>query len=260
MVKGNILTGSKDAHFIKEQYQSILDTYDKEIIHNVHKLEEYFEKIGEAFNKAQSLKKDIEAHEVERQRAYEALGNLLSGEKDFEKEMWKETSAMHEEISKNQQAKAIKVKQSLRQSDDNEIRFAAMMKYIEKYPQYQTKSSINDIREKIKNKEREIRHSKREYNEAVGKYNALFPKFLVLFNVCENKIKEYKEKLSEAHDKLKNSRFQKSIFYKLASEEKKSQVNINTIKHRVSQFEPRFKAIQEQLPQYKSRKFVELDF
>ena len=58
--------------------------------------------------------------------------------------MHKETTGMYKEVSKAQAAKSIKIKQRM-VSSDNEMRFASMMKYLDKYPEYQSKSSFKKI-------------------------------------------------------------------------------------------------------------------
>lgn len=253
------ITGSNDAKFLKNNYQPVLDQYDRELINGVHNVEHGYKKLSVAYNETRALAKDIEAHEKERQNAYDALGNLLNKETDFEKVMWNETSGMYKELSKSQNSKSVNIKQKNVDSDP-EMRFSSMMKYLEMYPQYQTKSSFKNLIDKIQEKEKELRHSKRDYHKALSQYNSIFSEFTIMFGVVDNKIKDYHKKLDEVTKKITEGRYAKSIFFKLASEEKKGDVTIDTLQHRLVQFEERFKSIKEQLSEYKGKKFIEIDY
>jgi hypothetical protein len=226
----------------------------------VHYCEKKNHELKENINLAESLKATINAHEKERENAYEALGNLLGKETGFEKEMFKETSTMHKEISKNQSGGNIKVKQRMVNSD-NEMRFASMMKYLDKYPEYQTKSSFRKIIENIEEKERSIRHAKEDYNKALAKYHELLQAFNIWVQKAKDKIEMYHLLLDEGQKKIDETRYKKGFIYKyLTGERKKQEVNLDTIKHRMPQFENTLKLIEGELSQYKGRKFVELEY
>lgn len=255
----SILTGSSDARFIKSQAQPQLDKYDREVINDVHNLEGNYKMVSAAYNSAQGYKRDIEVHEKEREQAYDALGNLLNKETNFEKVLWDETSSMYKEIAKSQNAKSLRIKQKNVDSDP-EMRFSSMMRYLDKYPEYQSKSSFKKVLDKIEEKEREIRYSKHKYHDAVTKYNTVLSDFMILFGVAENKIDAYHELLKTTNEKLQKLRYNKGLFAKFASERKKAELNIELTQHRLPQFEKRLKGIKDELSQYKSKKFVELDY
>jgi len=253
------ITGRRDAAFLRNRYQSELDNANASVVEMVHHCEDKNHELKEAFNKSQGLKASIAAHEQERENAFDALNNLLNKEKDFEAFMHKETTGMYKEVAKSQSAKNIKIRQRMVGSD-NEMRFAAMMKYLDKYPEYQTKSSFKKILDKIEEKEREIRDSKIDYNKAVSAYHALLQAFKVYIQKANDKIKMYNKILKEGQEKIDATRYKNSVFYKLASERTKQEINLDTLRHRIPQFENTLKIIEEELSQYEGRKFVELEY
>lgn len=255
-----ILTGRRNAAFLRNRYQTELDNSNAAVVDMVHYCEDKNRELKEAFNKAQGIKASISAHEKERENAYDALNNLLNKEKDFEAFMHKETTGMYKEVSKNQSAKNIKIRQRM-VSSDNEMKFASMMRYIDKYPEYQTKSSFKKILDKIEEKEREIRDCKIFYNKAVSRYHELLQAFKVYIQKAKDKIKMYHQLLEEGQNKIGETRYVKGVVYKyLTSERKKQEVTLDTLKHRIPQFENTLKIIEEELSQYEGRKFVELDY
>lgn len=254
-----LLTGRRDAAFLRNKYQTELDNANAAIVNMVHYCEEQNDDLKKAFNSAQGLKATISAHEKERENAYDALGNLLNKEKDFEAFMHKETTGMYKEVSKNQQVNNLKIKQRMVDSD-SEMRFAAMMKYLDKYPEYQTKSSFKKLMDKIEEKERELRHAKEDYNKAVSRYHDLLQAFKIYIQKAEDKIKTYYSFLEEGKAKVAETRYVKGIVYKFSSERAKQEVNIDTTKHRIKQFEGTLGIIKSELSQYEGRKFVELEY
>jgi len=254
-----VLTGKSDVVTIRNRYQPALDDANINLKKSIFYLEEENKKLKEAFNHAQSLKKDIDSHQEERVNAYEALGNLLNKEKDFEGFMHKETTKMYGEVSKNQSGKAVKIKQRLNNSD-NEMRFGGMMKYIEKYPEYQTKSAFKRILEKIEEKEKEVRYAKTNYSQIVAQYHTLLQNFKIDIQKAKDKIKEYYKLLEEGQKKIDETRYKKGFVYKFTSQKTKDEVNLDTIKHRMNEKENTLKLIEEEISQYQGRKFIELEY
>lgn len=255
-----ILSGRRDTAFLRNKYQTELDNANSAIVNMVHFCEEENDQLKNALNKAESLKATISAHEKEREQAYTALGNLLNKETDFEKFMHKETTGMYKEVSKNQKAEDIKIKQR-NIASDNEFRFASMMKYIEKYPEYQSKSSFKSLLDKIDGKERELRHAKEEYNTAVAKYHEKLQAFKIYIQKAQDKIAAYHKIFKEGHEKIEGTRYKKGIIYKyFTSERKKSEVTLDATNHRIEQFENTLKIIAEELSHYQGRKFTELEY
>lgn len=250
---------AKGLIFLKNKYQTLIDNDDVAIANMVHYLEEQKHELSDARTTAEGLKQDVGAHEKERENAYEALGNLLNKETDFEKAMHKETTGMYKEVSKNQASKSIKIKQRMNDSD-NEMRFASMMKYLEKYPEYQTRSSFKKILDKIEEKEREIRQAKKEYHKAVSDNNAKISRFKEWIQKAKDKIAIYERDLKEGETKIQSHWYYKT-FLKISSTKTKETLILDTSKHRGKmQFENTLKIIEEGLSEYKGRKFLELDY
>jgi hypothetical protein len=59
--------------------------------------------------------------------------------------------------------------------------------------------------------------------------------------------------------KIKSTRYYGSVSYKLASERTKSQVNIDTLQHRIEQFTNTLDIIKKEYSEYKNTPFVEIE-
>ena len=60
-------------------------------------------------------------------------------------------------------------------------------------------------------------------------------------------------------EKIKSTRYVGSIAYKLASERAKSEVNIDTIHHRIEQFTNTLEIIKKEYSEFKNKPFVEME-
>ncbi|MFA5125872.1 MAG: LemA family protein [archaeon] len=254
------LTGENDAIYLRNKHQTEIDNAWSAIVNMVHYIESESYELKESYNKAQGIKRDIEAHEVEREKLYTNLGNLLNKETDFEKEMYKETTKMYKDVSKNQQAKSVNIKQRLKDSEVNEMKFASMMKYLEKYPEYQNKSSFKNITDKIDVKEREIREEKKKYNDAVSKYNNFLSNYPIWIKKAEDKVDIYEKLVKEAKEKLENLRYKKSILHTLATEKTKSSIAIDTTSHRLDQFTNTLNLLKQEHNKNKIKEFEEMQY
>lgn len=249
----NILTGLPDAISLRNRYQRELDNAYADIVNMVHYIEEESQKFKEVYNKAQGLKQDIKAHEVERADLYDSLGNLLKKETDFEDKMWKTTQKGHK-------VKTINLKQKFSDSDVDEMNYNNMQEYLKQYPEYASKSSFRKINDKIDQKEGEIRQAKKSYNDAVSKYNYYLSFFEKHIQKAEDKFVTYGTILKEGKEKLDNCRYRKSVFYRLASEEDKAEVNLDTISHRLEQFKNTLKILKGESAQNQKKTFVEMEY
>jgi hypothetical protein len=249
----NLLTGRPDAIFLRNKYQKELDNAWASVVNMVHYVEEESQKLRDAYSRAQGLKQDIKAHEAERSDLYESLGNLLTKETNFEDKMWQTTQ-------KGRKVKSVTVKQNIKESDVDEMRFDSMMDYIKQYPEYSSKSSFKKILDKIDQKEGEIRQAKKMYNDAVSKYNYYLSFFEKHIQKAEDKFVAYDNLLKEGKDKLDNCRYRKSMFYKMASEEVKAEVNLDIINHRVDQFKNTLEILKGEFVQNQRKTFVEMEY
>ncbi len=254
-----IISGRKNTIFLRNKYQTELDNANAAVVDMVHYCQRRSEELKESFNKAQGIRASIKPHEKERENAYTSLGNLLNREKGFEAFMHKETSGMYKNVFSNRPAKSIKIKQKINNSD-NEMIFASMVKYIKKYPEYQTKSSFKRIYDKILEQEKEIREIEVASKKAVSAYHNCLTPFEINVQKANDKIKMYHQLLEEGQRKIDETRYKRGIFYKLTSERKRNEANLDIIKHRMSQFENTLKIIEDELSQYEGIKFKEMEY
>lgn len=249
----NILTGRPDAIFLRNKFQMEIDNSWAEVVNNVNYVEEESQKLHDDFNRAQGLKQDIKAHEAERADLYESFGNLLTKETNFEDKMW-------QTAQKGRNVKSINVKQNIKESDVEEMHFDTMRDYIKQYPEYTSKSSFKKILDKIEQKDGEIRQVKKMYNDAVSNYNSNLPFFEKQIQKAQDKFVAYDNVLKEGKEKLDSCRYRNSIFYKIASEDVKAEVNIDVLNHRVEQFRNTLEILKGEFVQIQRKTFVEMEF
>lgn len=255
-----LITGRRNTAFLRNRYQTELDNANAAVVDMVHYCEEQSSELKKAFNKAEGIKANIAIHKKERGNAYEALNNLLKKEIDFEGFMNKETLSMYKEVSKNQSAKGINVKQRMINSD-NEIYTAGMMKYLDKHPDIGAKSSIHKIQDRIIEEDKRVSEYETDAKKAVSAYHDLLQEFKIWIQKAKDKIKEYHRILEEGQKKIDETRYKKGVIYKVfTSERRKQEVNLDTIKHRMPQFENTLKIIEEELSAYEGRKFKEVEY
>ncbi len=244
------ISGKNDAIFLRNRYQSELDNAHAAFVNQVHYCEELINELKGAFNSSEAIKRNITAHQQERADLYTSLDNLLKRETTFETEMWKTTTSV-------QQASTINIKEKFNDSDV-EIRYDSMLQYLKNYPEYASKSSFKAILDKIQIKEHEILKEKKNYNDAVSEYNYQLSKFEKEIRKGEDKFTVYDKILNEGMKKLRECRYNNSIFYRNAPEKVKAMVNIDTLNHRVEQFRNTLNLIKGEISQYQGRKFVEM--
>lgn len=245
------ITGKQDAIAIKEEYQKALDYSHEAVRKQISVLYSMNHKLKWGLSEIQKFKKDIIADEEEKSRLYESLGNLLNKETNFEKEMMKTSQ-------KGKRSSTVKISPKFKEVD--EIRFNAMQDYLEKYPEYASKSSFKRILEKIESIESGIKKTKKEYNRAITdvlRELAYFPQNIMN---AEDKIKRFKDQLNEANEKLNKMRFLKSIAYKLSSEKEKRKVHINTLYYRVEEKEKIVKKLEEEVEKAKRQDLEEMEY
>ena len=249
----NLISGLPDAIFLKNKYQKELDDANNAIVDMVHSLEDDGKKTKESLHIAKGLRKDMDAHETERSELYKSLGNLLTKETDFESKMWNTTQ-------KGQKVKTINLKQKFSDSDVDEMNYNAMQEYIKQYPEYASKSSFKKILEKIEEKEKEITAQKNKYNKAVSRYNYLLSFFEKNIQKAKDKFELYEDRLKEAEGKISKTKYRNSVFYKVASEKTKQEVNLDLSDHRINQFRNTLNIIEKENSENKGKTFKEMDY
>jgi hypothetical protein len=247
------ITGKKDALKIKEEYQGALNHTHGAIKNKIDWLYGMNHKLKDNLALVQKYKKDILSDQEERDSLYTSLNNLLLKETNFEKEMLKESN-------KNKKSSKVIIKPRIKDSDIDDFRINAIKDYLDKYPEYASKSSFKKILEKITEIESGIKHTKNKYNHHVSEVLrelAYWPRNIM---EAENLVKRFRSQFNEADEKLKNMRYLKSIFYKFASESTKMNVNIHTLYYKVDEFESTIKQLKEEYLRAKKQDLEEMDY
>jgi hypothetical protein len=247
------IIGKKDALLIKEEYQRALDHTHEAIKNKVNWLYGMNRKLKDNLASVQKYKKDIFSDQEERDSLYASLNNLLVKETNFEKEMLRESN-------KNKKSSKIIIKPKIKDSDIDDFRINAIKDYLDKYPEYASKSSFKKILDKITEIESGIKHTKKKYNYHVSEVLreiAYWPRNIL---EAENLIKRFKSQLNEANEKLKNMRYLKSIFYRFSSESTKMSVNIHTLYYKVDEFESTINQLKEEYLRAKKQDLEEMEY
>lgn len=247
------ITGKKDAIAIKEEYQKALDYSHEAVKKQISLLYNMNHKLKWGLSEIQKFKKDIIADEEEKVRLYVDLNNLLNNEKNYEKEIMQISQ-------KGRKNTKVTIKPKFKDSDIDDVRINAMQEYLDKYPEYQTKSSYKRILDKITEIESGIKKTKKEYNRAVTDVLRELSYFPQNIMNAEDKIKRFKDQLKEANEKLRSMRFLKSIAYKLSSEREKMKVNINTLYYRIEEKENTVKKLKEEVGRAKRQDLEEMEY
>lgn len=245
------ITGKQDAIAIKEEYQKALDYSHERVKNKVDWLYGMNHKLKDNLAGAQKFKKDILTDEDEKIKLYNSLNNLLNKETNFEKEMMN----LSQRGKKNS---TIKINPKFK--DVDEVKFNAMQDYLDKYPEYASKSSFKSILNKISEIESGIKDTKKKYNHAVSEVLRELSYFPRNIMEAEDLVKRFKDQLEEGNEKLKKMRFLKSIAYKLASEREKLKVNIHTLYYRIEEYEKSIQKLKEEVERAKRQDLEEMDY
>ena len=210
-------------------------------------------KLKWGLSQIQKFKKDILADEEAKIKEYSSLGNLLDKETNFEKSMLDKSRAGRTKTS-------VIIKPKFKDSDIDNVRINAMQEYLDKYPEYASKSSFKKILDKISEIENGIKKTKKEYNQAVTDVLRELAYFPNNIRNAEDKVKRFKDQLKEANEKLSKMRYLKSIVYKLASEREKMKVNIQILYYRVEEMENTIRQLKDEVAKAKRQDLEEMDY
>jgi predicted nucleic acid-binding Zn-ribbon protein len=128
-----------------------------------------------------------------------------------------------------------------------------MRDYLDKYPEYASKSSFKKILDRISEIEEGIKNTKKKYNEQVSIVLRELEYTPRIVMECEDKINVFRKQLAEGADKLKQMRYLKSVFYKLSSEKEKMKVNIHTLYYRMDEFEKTIQQLKKEFEEAKKQ-------
>ncbi len=247
------ITGKKDAIAIKEEYQKALDYVHRQIEKKIKWLYRMNHKLKDNLALVQKYKKDIVADEEEKLQLYATLNNLLVKETNFEKEMLRT-------FQKGKKNTKVTIKTKIKDSEVDDFRINAVQEYLDKYPEYASKSTFKKILDKITEIEKGIKNTKKKYNSAVSKVLkelAYWPRNLM---EAEDLVKRFKNQLKEAKEKLSKMRYLKSIAYKLASEKEKMKVNIHTLYYRIEEMENTINQFKREVAKARKQDLEEMDY
>ncbi len=245
------ITGKQDAIAIKEEYQKALDYTHEEIDKKVKWLYGMNHKLKDNLAATQKYKKNILSDEEGRGRLYTELNNLLNKETNFEKEMMKTSQ-------KGRKTSNIKISPKFK--DVDEIKFNTMQDYLDKYPEFASKSSFKKILEKIEDVEEGIKKTKKEYNHAVSEVLGELSYWPRNIMEAENLVKRFKEQLKEGKEKLSKMRYLRGVAYKLSNEKEKMKVNIHTLYYRVEEMEATINKFKEEVERAKRQDLEEMEY
>lgn len=248
---GNILTGSKDAIFLRNRYQTELDNAHAAFVNMVHHIEDNERsQIIHYFHLSERLEKDITAHISERDNLYKSLDELLEKELGQEYSMFKlKPQGLSVTTSK------LSGGTHIQGFGSSGIVNTAPLRYLEKYPDLQTKSSFASIMHKINEKEREIRNKAESFNESISHFKATLPHYESDVNKCDSKLIFYNNILNEWNDKRSNCKYFNSAWFKLLTLEKKTRLLPDTLTHRIQQFTNSLNIFKSEVTHYKSHKY-----
>lgn len=250
---GNLITGSRDAVFLRNRFQTEVDNANAAFVNMIHHVEddERF-KITRFIHQAEKLEKDILAHTDERKRLYDSLDELLK----------KELGQEYIMFNLNPQGVNIKATElgtsvHIGGLGSTGIVNTAPLKYLEKYPELQAKASFATILHKIEEKEKEIRIAVQNFNQEVAIFKSTLPSLETDLKKCEDKQKAYFKLLEEWNEKRKLARYFNSFWFKILPEDKKASLIPDTITHRIEQFTNTLNIFQSELIQWKNHKFMQ---
>lgn len=250
---GNILTGSRDAVFLRNKYQTELDNAHAALVNMLHHVEDDERlKITKFVHEAEKLERDILAHTAERDNLYSALDELLEKELGQEYTMFK----MHPQgasVIANKLGANVHVGGGL---GGTSVSNAAPLRYLEKYPELQTKTSFSAILHKIQDKEKEIRQATERYNQEIAWYKSTIPWLESDLLKCSEKLSAYHLLFAEWERERQSCRYFHSMWFNLLPADKKADLLPNTITHRVDQFTHTLEMFQRELVEYKNHRFM----
>ena len=221
--KGNTITGSQSAIFLRNKYQDLLESVYNQLRNHLEFMNGMNRKAQNPLQAAKSIESNISVHESERKSLYDALDGLLDKELGAEYTMWKDSH----------QGLHIDTKQGLGSGGGILSSGNISLRYLEQYPKLGSDPRFSSLSIKISEKEKAIRQQKEAYNEQVKRYNHELTYFPKNIEIADGIIDEYNRILVEGRDKLASTRYVESIFYQLSTEENKNKVSLQTDHHQI---------------------------
>jgi hypothetical protein len=250
---GSRITGSRDAVFLRNKYQTELDNAHSSLVNMVHHIEDNErQKIIDYLYTSESLERDIKSHISEKAHLYAELRDTLDKELDFQKWMRSRTEKMASATTKNLRTDVQRVDNS------SEISIEAVTDFLKVNPEHASTPGLISLTESIKEKEKEIRLKEESFHQAVAGFNHEIPFLESDLLKCDDKLIIYQSLLKEWGEKRKAYRYFSSLLFSILPEDKKAELLPDTIKHRVTQFTNTLELFKKELCGYKTHKFTTL--
>ncbi len=237
------LTGIDDMIFIRDRYQSLLDNNYLKANKTIEYLKQVSDNAKERQKIAESLKKNIDAHMKEKDRAHTNLQNLLNKEEKYEDKMLDKTL-------KGMKAKGrVTLKQKMKDVDIDTMQYGSVEQYKRLYPHY-GKEIFEKIGE-VNKKDKEIREVQEAYNKEASNYNYQLEIADKNILAVKDIFRVYETKKRQGDAELKACPYYNSIFYKkLASIKEKTLLNLDTTKHDIEGLEHQLSKIEKTFSAY----------
>lgn len=222
--RGNRLTGSSDAIFLKAKYQKLLDGVYDQLTKHVEFLNAMNRKAQGPMSAARALESDILAYEKERADLYASLNTALD----------KELGQALAVGKSSRQGLKVDTKQGLGTGGGLFGAGSIELRYLEQYPRLSSDSRFQKMTESIVEKESDIRKKKEEYNEQARQYNHELTYFPKNIEIADGIVSEYNRILVEGSTLLKSSRYVRGVWYKLATERDRQRVTLELDRHQIA--------------------------
>lgn len=237
------VTGRKDAVNIKKKYQRDINQAYVRIGNKVKFLYKMNHKLKTAMSDLKRLERDITVDIEEKSDLVEELSNLLDREHIFEKEQ------LTTRLQNNKKVTSVSVKQKFKESEIDDLNYSQMMDNFKYNPKTEIKDSVDKYRDKITELQKNIKTNKKSYNDAYSRAITEIEYFPRNFIEANNTIQTYNRIFKEAEDNLYSMRYFDSIPYKMASESSKLDVKLDTINHKINEYEDTINRLEEEVKQ-----------
>jgi hypothetical protein len=222
------LTGKNDLIFLRNKWQTEIDNSWAALMNMAHYLETCEDSIQTIvrFNEIARFRGEIHDANVKREKLYSNIFKYIQQDQAYSERMWK----IHQDMFKSTSSVAGNYSTSLKNIN---ITREEVRKYVEMYPRTEIK---NDI-QLIKDMEAEAERKKSKYRQDISLLRSYFEQFKLELIKCESKYDAYNKILEVGISQLNSCRFKSSMFYSIMTEQQKSELTIDVLKHRIDQVE-----------------------
>ncbi|KKG09984.1 hypothetical protein [Methanosarcina sp. 2.H.A.1B.4] len=222
------LTGKNDLIFLRNKWQTEIDNSWAALMNMAHYLETCEDSVQTIlrFNDLARFRGEVHDANVRRAKLYENVFKYIQQDQAYSERMWK----IHQEMYKSTSSVSGNCSTSLKNIN---VTREDVRKYVETYPRIEIK---NDI-QMIKDMEAEANRKKSKYRQDISLLRSYFEQFKLELIKCESKYDAYNKILEMGISELNSCRFKNSLFYSTLPEQRKNDLRIDVLKHRVDQVE-----------------------